>query len=105
VKISKDQRVLCVCRRGEVRSVAVRSILTLLGFRKVLACGWETNDEETFKMLVDWADVVLVVGSEWAAPYPLDKTVLLDIGPDVWGRHNHPDLVHKLLPLIKGLME
>lgn len=111
MKIHKEQKVVCICRGGQVRSVAARYILAdHFGFRKVLACGWEKNDEETVRMLCEWADVVLVVGSadSWVLNSslvpPPNKTVLINIGEDRWGRYNHPDLVGVLRPKIEELL-
>lgn len=106
--INKDQKVLCICRNGQVRSVAARYILSMMfEFRKVIACGWELNDKDTVQMLYDWADVVLIVGrpSEWNLPLPKDKVRAIDIGPDIYGDYTHPALLDVLLPKIKALFD
>lgn len=105
--IHKDQRVLCVCRNGQVRSVAARRILaTRFGFAKVIACGWELNDEATLKDMCDWANVVIVVGraTEWNLPTPPGKTVLIDIGPDIWNDCLDEDLFALLLPRLERIV-
>ena len=107
MKLTKSSKVVCICRGGQVRSVAARFILAdRHGLRKVLACGWEKNDPETVAMLCEWADAVLVVGSasDWNLPTAKDKTVLLDIGPDRWGHYGNGELVGVLTPLIERLV-
>ena len=105
--LSKEMKVVCICRGGQVRSVAARNVLAdQHHFKKVLACGWEKNDRSTVKMLCDWSDVVLVVGSAslWNLDVPSEKTVKIDIGPDRWGDYRHPELQNILTTIIKGLL-
>jgi hypothetical protein len=99
-------RVVCICRAGQVRSVAARHLLIARGFRKVVACGWEVNDRDTVKMLCLWADAVLVVGrgALWNLPVPPEKEVQVEVGQDVWGRYDHPDLLALLEPQIEALV-
>lgn len=106
MRLHPGQRVLCICRRGQVRSVAVRFILTTLGFKKVIACGWESNDGETVEELCEWADVVLVVGrpSDWKIPTPPEKTVMVEVGEDVWGRYDHPKLLAALARELREIL-
>lgn len=105
--ITKDMKILCICRGGQVRSVAARHLLAdRYGFRKVIACGWEKNDEETVSTLCNWADAILVVGSAstWKLNTPTNKTHLLDIGVDRWGHYGHQDLLSILTPLVERLL-
>ncbi len=107
MKLHTCQRVLCICHGGQVRSVAVRHILFhQFGFKKVIAAGWGMNDEDTIQSLCEWADAVVVVGrpSEWRLNTPPQKTIHIEVGKDVWGRHNHPALLELLLPKLKELM-
>ena len=107
MSINKNQKVVCVCRSGQVRSVAARHILAArFGFNKVIACGWENNDQDTLDMLYKWADVILVVGRglDWKLSTPPEKTHLVDIGQDVYGRYNHPELIGMLVPKIEALL-
>ena len=105
--LSKEHKVVCICRRGQVRSVAVRNILAdRYGFLKAIACGWENNDEATLRMLFDWADFILVVGrgSDWNLNIPPKKTHLLNVGRDRWSRYDHPELLAILAPLVENLL-
>ena len=107
MKLDRNQKVVCICRGGQVRSVSARFVLAdKFGFRKVLACGWEKNDVDTVTMLCNWADVILVVGrpSEWVIldNQFVDKTIALEVGPDRFGHYGHPELVDMLTHMIKS---
>lgn len=109
MKISKSMKIVCICRGGQVRSVATRNILAeKYGFQKVLACGWEKNDQETVDMLCDWADAIIVVGSvhDWNVPASrfLQKSIFVNVGKDRWGHYGHPELHSLLTPLIASLL-
>lgn len=112
MKLTSNMKVVCICRGGQVRSVAARYILSeRFGFRKVLACGWEKNDHDTVEMLCRWADAILIVGSakQWVVEGKVDwifnETALIDIGPDVYHRYNHPELINILTPIIEAMVE
>lgn len=108
MKIHSTQRVLCICRNGQVRSVAARFLLSdLFGFRKVVCIGWELNDYETLDELCKWADVIMVVGrpSDWGLYVPKDKTINIEIGEDIYGHYLHPRLLEVLLPKITAIVE
>lgn len=107
MELRPDMKVVCVCFRGQVRSVAARNILVeRYGFKKVLACGWHTNDDETLQMLYQWADAILVVGRglDWNLETPPEKTVMLNVGRDEWHRYDHRDLRRLLIPMIEELV-
>ena len=109
--IHKGQKILCCCRGGQVRSVAARKLLSEdWGFRKVLTCGLEKNDYETIRFLVDWADAVLVVASQevfklFPESLRSDKVQFLEVGPDVWGWHKHPELTRKIGDLLERIVQ
>lgn len=101
--IHRKQKIVCVCRYGQVRSVCARYILTkVYRFRKVITCGWENTDTETLGMLYDWADVVIVVGRprDWNLPTPEQKTLHLEVGSDVWNDYRHPYLIGRIFGLL-----
>lgn len=111
MKLTPNMNVVCMCRGGQVRSVAARYILAdQYGFRKVLTCGWEKNDQPTIDMLYRWADAILIVGStsKWIADKSVEvvfeETFLIDIGPDVYGWYGHPELLGVLRPKIHALV-
>lgn len=88
----KMKKVLCLCRGGRVRSVAIKYwFIEQAPFDcEALAAGLENNSLETREMLLDWADIVVIaskglaetIGGDVAG---LPKTIVLDIGPDIWG--------------------
>ena len=108
--ITPNSKVVCICRGGQVRSVAARYVLAdKFGFRKVLACGWEKNDNETVTMLCEWADVIFVVGSAHSWNIPAEqfrhKAYMLNVGPDRWGHYGNQELVDILTPMIENLVK
>lgn len=107
MKLTTDSKVVCCCRRGQVRSVAARNVLLNYGLLKVLTCGLENNDQDTLKMLYQWADAILVVGSPgvWLLLRPeyKYKAHFLEVGHDLWGDYRHEELQCLLKPLISNL--
>lgn len=93
-------KILSLCQWGLVRSVAVRRILIDELGADVIAAGIEKNDEETLKMLGDWADVIFIAAknlafSPNASVFDRNKIKLLNIGDDVWQNPRHKDLERK----------
>ncbi len=60
----KDKKILCVCRRGYVRSVAVKKILNEKGFYNVLSVGGLVVPASTLNMLCEWAETILLAKPE-----------------------------------------
>lgn len=110
-KLLPAHRVVCICRRGQVRSVALRNILIeTFGFCNVLSCGWENNSADTVAMLCEWADVILVIGSTSIWPHVpssrfLHKSYHFNIGADIWGDYRSADLHRIIMPMVEGLIE
>ena len=96
-------KILCICRGGNTRSVALKMILNKVG-HDAIALGAERNSEETLNFLGDkWADRVIVLHPslmKYIPKYLLNKTLLLDVGDDIWGSPFHPDLQRKLVELL-----
>lgn len=53
-------KILCVCRKGQVRSVGTKKVLNERGYRDVIAIGGLSVPQETLNMLCKWADVILL---------------------------------------------
>jgi len=53
-------RVLCVCRKGNVRSVEMKRVLNKRGYKDVLSVGGLTVSKKTLNMLSEWADLILL---------------------------------------------
>ena len=58
-------KILCIDQGGSTTSVAAGFILKHKYGHDVLACGWKMNSPGTIKMLINWADRVILteVGS------------------------------------------
>jgi hypothetical protein len=97
--MDKSIKILCICQRGNCRSVGTRYCLNERGYNNVIAIGWRNTSIETLKMLSDWAEIILV-----AKPYHGDyfssgkKKVNKEftIGEDKWGNPMHKDL-HRIV--------
>lgn len=65
-------KILTICRGGQVRSVALKYLLhySNYGQHDVLACGVESNTQETREMLYEWADIIIVMTPEFAKFVP-----------------------------------
>ena len=92
----KRPRFLCVCQNGNNRSVFLAFRLKRHGY-EALAAGWNTTSPETFGMLCDWADRIVVMEAAFIDRVPLGwhpKVTVMDVGPDKWGPKCHPELRH-----------
>jgi hypothetical protein len=56
----KDLKILCVCRSGNVRSVATKYCLNRKFYDDVIAVGCDKVSRETLRMLCEWADLILL---------------------------------------------
>lgn len=90
----KDEKILCVCENGNVRSVGTRRRLARRGYRNVIATGAANTAPETLRFLVDWADRILIAEPRFADLLPpTDKIdARFTIGPDVFGRSDNQQL-------------
>jgi hypothetical protein len=93
-----------MCQGGHVRSVAVKFLLHyVFGGHDVLACGWQSNTEETRKMLFEWADLVVIMDKDFSKFVPPEfrkKLVCYHVGPDRFGSPFHPGLQKMLRGMI-----
>lgn len=88
-------KVLVLCRAGIARSHAMLRELKEQGLHDTLAAGVEVNSPETLEMLYRWADRIVLMSKDLAPRIPDEqagKLVLADVGPDVWGSPDEPDL-------------
>jgi hypothetical protein len=83
-------KILCICSKGVIRSVATATELKKHGY-DALAAGVDANSIETINMLCYWADKILLAMPEMETMLPaatavrtkIDKNFTL--GFDVWG--------------------
>lgn len=102
-------KILTVCQRGNCRSVATAYILKdRMGVFDAIAMGVETASPETQKMLLEWADKIIVVGQKYIydkVPKGFeDKMHWLDIGPDVWRNPTDENLLGLLYPMLEDVI-
>ena len=100
-------KFLCVCEGGNVRSVALASILKMHGQQDAIAASARWNSVDTLTMLWQWADHVIVMAAEIFALLPPElsrqtKVSLVDVGPDVYGAAFHPALQGMLVPIVQS---
>lgn len=90
----KTKKILCVCRWGNIRSVALARLLKKEGF-DALSCGVNAMREDTKKMLANWADVILIPSEKYRVYFSeYEKKVFdMEIGEDIWKDADHPDLL------------
>ncbi len=88
------KKILCVCQGGNVRSVALATLLKQVYRQDALACGIEKNQPETVRLLCSWANVIVVMEPQFAEALPTGTATLkvCDVGRDRFGRPNHPEL-------------
>ena len=93
--MNKKTKILCVCRWGNIRSVAMARLLKKQGY-DALAGGINAMQYETLDMLCNWADVILFAMEEFMEFVPGDyyeKFIDMEIGHDIWKDADHPDLL------------
>ena len=96
-------KILCVCRYGSVRSTAMAHVLKNQG-NEAIAAGYDTLSPETMRMLMDWADFILIAEDfmiDNLPPVHNKPIVDVGIGPDVWGMDGIGQLVQEVKPLIE----
>ena len=79
--------ILCLCERGNSRSVALAWMFKdyMLPAHNAIAGGMRTMDDETKKMLYEWADRIILVDKMFENEIPEEyklKLKIWDVGPD-----------------------
>ena len=78
-------RILCLCERGNSRSVALAWILKDHMGQNAIASGMRTMDDETKELLYKWADRIILVDKNFEPEIPEQyklKLKIWDVGPD-----------------------
>ena len=79
------RKVLAICERGNSRSVALGWLLKDFYRADCLCAGAGANTTETFRVLMDWAETIIVVDARLMAGVPDEwrpKVLLCDVGSD-----------------------
>jgi hypothetical protein len=85
---------LTICEGGTVRSVALAFQLKDHG-QDAIAGSWRWNSPETFRMLFEWADYIVLMQEEFLPHvielpgFDIDKARVVDVGPDTYGNPLH----------------
>lgn len=88
--IENNDKFLCVCEGGNVRSVALATILKQKFKKDAVAIHIDSNSAV---ILSKWADIRIFM---YNFPIILKKDRVLDVGEDIWGYSRHPDLIKKI---------
>lgn len=84
-------KVLCLCQKGNSRSVVLAWYLRNLFGHETLAAGMVTTSRRTRRMLYDWADrIILVVPryGHWIPEKYREKLRVINAGRDPWRKHD-----------------
>lgn len=98
-KPSRRFKILCLCQRGNSRSVALAWYLKDKVGHEAIAIGMTASSRQTREMLYKWADlIVLVIGDRYKHWIPEEyhrKLKVWDVGSDVYFRGFDHELMVK----------
>lgn len=91
-------KVLCLCQKGNMRSVALAFLLKKEHGVDALAMGLQTSSPETQRMLFEWCDWMILTSRRYLdlIPEPYrPKLKVWHVGTDRWFTGYAPDLVQQ----------
>lgn len=91
-------KILCICERGNSRSVALAYLLKDGLNQDAIAMGIHTAGDDTKEMLYQWAESIILVDKRLEEEIPEQyhhKMVIWDVGPDRYFLGFHPDLLNQ----------
>lgn len=94
-------KLLILCDEGNNRSVTLAHLLKYEG-HDVITGGLNRNSHETIKLLCDWADIVITTAVDQILPINR-KSLLVDLGPDIYPRPFNKDLLNIARTALKGV--
>ena len=96
--MDKNLTLLCVCGKGNCRSVGTRFCLNKRGYTNVIAIGVTNTSMNTLAMLWNWADLILLAKPTHNVFFPISDKVYtkFTIGEDKWGNPSNKEL-HKIV--------
>ena len=86
-------KILCVCLGGNCRSVHLAYLLKYRYGHDALACGIEPNGGDTFTMLCDWAEKIILLIDATNEVNETNRHKIVDwssLGPDQWFNPSMP---------------
>jgi predicted protein tyrosine phosphatase len=98
-------KVVTMCQGGHVRSVSLKHLLKYKYGHDTLACGWQSNTDETRAMLFEWADKIVIMQPNMEKYVPEKfhfdsegkrKLFCYDVGEDTYGNPFHQTLQRNL---------
>ncbi|MBS3927484.1 MAG: hypothetical protein KGZ65_02565 [Sphingomonadales bacterium] len=99
-------KVLCVCERGNSRSVCMTWLLKDHYGVEALACGITAITADTWRLLYSWADKVILMHAPLRRHIPGGdpelKMVVCDVGADVYWEPPHADLTDQCRSFIES---
>ena len=90
-------KILCICARGNSRSVALAYLLKDHLNLDAIAMGIEAASDETKEMLFNWADKLILVDNQFENKIPdqyKNKLKIWHVGGDRFFRGFEPELLN-----------
>lgn len=88
-------KILCLGRKGDSRSVALAWLLKQLG-HDAIAVGMRCMGRDTRKMMLDWAEMIILLHEKCGEGVPQEYWSKLKMWPierDVWFKQPDKDLI------------
>lgn len=98
-------KILCVCQRGNSRSVALAYILKDMLNQDAIALGEETAAKDTKQMLYEWADKIIIVDKKLRKRIPkkyAKKCTVWDVGEDSYFMGFFPGLIAQYMGYLEA---
>jgi len=98
-------KILCVCQKGNSRSVACAYLLKKKYGVDAIACEFKTQSIDTINMLCDWADKIILMAPQyrtWFYENWIDKLFILNVGHDTYFRGHDSGLLSRCDDFIKA---
>lgn len=103
------KRVLCVCQKGNSRSVALAWLLKKKYHADALACGVDAQAVGTVRLLCEWVEIVILTAGRYQnyllliAPECESKLLVWDVGHEKWFKGFSDDLIQRYFKFIRSL--
>jgi len=91
-------KILCICQKGNSRSVGFAWLLKMKYRVDALACGFKTQSDLTKNMLYEWADYIILMAPQYRDLIPMqysEKLLVLNVGHDTYFKGIDESLVEQ----------